>query len=43
MDSVKAGEDRGILASYEDGLKATRIAVAANESMQTGEVLSVDA
>jgi predicted dehydrogenase len=43
VDSVRAGENRGILASYEDGLKATRIAVAANESMRTREVISVDA
>ena len=43
VDSVKAGQPTGILASYEDGLKATRIAVAANESMQTGEVVAVDA
>ncbi len=41
IDSVKAGEKRGILATYEDGLKATAIAVAANESMQTGKVVEV--
>jgi len=34
---VKAGRDCGILATYEDGLKATAIAVAANESMTTGQ------
>jgi predicted dehydrogenase len=41
VDSVKAGKDMGILATYEDGLKATAIAVAANESMATGEVVRV--
>ena len=41
IDSVKAGRDMGILATYEDGLKATAIAVAANESMATGEVVPV--
>jgi len=43
VDSVRAGESQGILATYEDGLKATRIAVAANESMRTGEVIAVEA
>ncbi len=42
IDSVKAGENRGILATYEDGLKATAIACAANESMETGEVVSIE-
>ncbi len=41
IDSVKAGEDRGILATYEDGLKATAVAVAANESMETGKAVEV--
>ncbi|MBN1643118.1 MAG: Gfo/Idh/MocA family oxidoreductase [Anaerolineae bacterium] len=39
IDSVKAGADVGILATYEDGLKATAIACAASESMQTGQVV----
>jgi predicted dehydrogenase len=43
VDSVKAGKNVGILASYEDGLKATAIACAANESMQTGQVVDVKA
>ncbi|MCA9446864.1 MAG: Gfo/Idh/MocA family oxidoreductase [Candidatus Omnitrophica bacterium] len=37
IDSVKAGENRGILATYEDGLRATEIAVAATTSLETGE------
>jgi myo-inositol 2-dehydrogenase/D-chiro-inositol 1-dehydrogenase len=41
VDSVKAGKNVGILATYEDGLKATAIACAANESMESGEVLEV--
>jgi predicted dehydrogenase len=41
VDSVKAGRDMGILATYEDGLRATAIAVAANESMDTGQVVRV--
>lgn len=41
IDSVKAGADRGILATYADGLKATEIAVAANRSMETGEVVEL--
>ncbi|MGQ9629377.1 MAG: Gfo/Idh/MocA family protein [bacterium] len=41
IDSVKAGENRGILATYEDGLWATAIACAANESMETGKVVKV--
>jgi len=41
VDSVKAGENRGILATYEDGLRATAISCAANTSMETGEVVEV--
>ena len=41
IDSVKAGKNKGILATYEDGLKATAIACAANESMKTSEVVSL--
>ena len=41
VDSVKAGKNVGILATYEDGLKATVIACAANESMETGEGVDV--
>jgi len=36
VDSVRAGRPVGILADYDDGLKATAIACAANESMETG-------
>ena len=39
IDSVKAGENRGILATYEDGLRATEIAVAATTSLETGEAI----
>jgi predicted dehydrogenase len=41
IDSVKAGENRGILATYEDGLKVTAISCAANESMTTGKVVEI--
>ena len=41
IDSVKAGKNLGILATYEDGLKATEIACAANESMVTGKVVEI--
>lgn len=41
IDSVKAGKNLGILATYEDGLKATGIACAANESMVTGKVVEI--
>ena len=41
VDSVRAGQNMGILADYEDGLKATAIACAANESMATGEVVAL--
>jgi len=41
IDSVKAGRSKGILATYRDGLKATEIAVAANRSMETGEVIEL--
>ena len=41
VDSVKAGENSGILATYEDGLHATAIACAANESMETGKVVEI--
>jgi len=41
IDSVKAGKNKGILATYDDGLKATEIAVAANRSMETGEVIEL--
>jgi len=43
VDSVKAGEAKGILATYEDGLAATRIACAANESMETGQPVKIEA
>ncbi|MBI3921063.1 MAG: Gfo/Idh/MocA family oxidoreductase [Armatimonadetes bacterium] len=43
IDSVKAGKVKGILATYEDGLKATAIACGANESMKTGKVVKLDA
>jgi myo-inositol 2-dehydrogenase/D-chiro-inositol 1-dehydrogenase len=39
IDSVKAGVNVGILATYEDGLKATAIACAATESIETGKVV----
>jgi len=41
IDSVRAGKDRGILATYVDGLKATAIACAANDSMVSGQVCKV--
>ena len=41
IDSVKAGKNVGILANYTDGLAATAIACAANESMATGKVVPV--
>ena len=41
IDSVKAGANRGILATYADGLKATQIAFAANRSMEMGEVVEL--
>ena len=41
IDSVKSGKNKGILATYEDGLKATAIACAANESMVTGQVVKL--
>jgi len=37
VNSVKAGRNTGILATYEDGLKATAIGCAADESMETGQ------
>jgi len=43
VNSVVAGENRGILATYEDGLKATAIACAASESMEIGEVAALEA
>jgi predicted dehydrogenase len=41
VDSVRAGKNVGLLATYEDGLKATAIACAANESMETGKVVGI--
>jgi len=41
INSLKAGKNKGILATYEDGLKACAIACAANESMNTGKVVKV--
>jgi predicted dehydrogenase len=43
IDSVKAGKNVGILATYEDGLQATAIACAASESMETGKVVQINA
>ena len=37
-----SGQRGEILATYEDGLKATAIACAANESMETGKVVTLD-
>lgn len=42
IDSVKAGKNIGILATYDDGMKATAIACAANKSMETGEVVELN-
>jgi len=42
IDSLKAGKNKGIMATYEDGLKATAIACAANESMKTGKVVRLE-
>jgi len=39
IDSVKAGQNKGILATYDDGLKAAAIACAADESMVTGKAV----
>ena len=41
VDSVKTGKNAGILATYADGLKATAIACAASESMETGQVVDL--
>ncbi|MCG3197292.1 MAG: scyllo-inositol 2-dehydrogenase (NAD(+)) [bacterium] len=41
IDSVKAGKNKGILATYEDGLRATEIACAASESMKSGKVVNL--
>jgi myo-inositol 2-dehydrogenase/D-chiro-inositol 1-dehydrogenase len=41
IDSVKAGKNVGILATYGDGLKATAIACAADESMETGRAVDM--
>lgn len=41
INSVKANKNTGILANYEDGLKALAISVAVNESMETGKVVKV--
>ena len=41
VDSVKAGKNVGLLASYHDGLQATVIACAANESMETGKIVKI--
>ena len=42
IDAVKSQNREGLLATYEDGLKATAIACAANESMKTGQVVKLD-
>jgi predicted dehydrogenase len=42
IDSVKAGKNKGILSTYEDGLKATAVACAANESMKTGKIIKIN-
>jgi predicted dehydrogenase len=42
INSIKAGRNVGLLATYKDGLKATEIACAANESMVTGKVVHLD-
>jgi predicted dehydrogenase len=39
INSLQTGKNVGLLATYEDGLKATLIACAANESMETGKVV----
>jgi predicted dehydrogenase len=42
IDAVKTGDRSGILATYEDGLKATAIATAADESMTTGRMVVLE-
>ena len=41
IDAVKAAKRGGIEATYEDGVKATQIACAANKSMETGKVIQL--
>jgi len=41
INSIKSGKNEGILANYEDGLKATAIAVAADKSMATGKAVKL--
>ena len=43
IDAVKTGDRRQILATYEDGYEALRIARAADESMQTRAAIAVSA
>ena len=43
IDAVKTGDSDRILATYEDGYEAVRIARAADKSMETGEAIALDA
>jgi len=38
---VKAGEDRGILSTYEDGVKTLAVSCGADLSMATGKVVTL--
>jgi predicted dehydrogenase len=43
VDAVKTGDHERILATYEDGYEAVRVAAAADTSMRTGEAVALDA
>jgi predicted dehydrogenase len=43
IDAVKTGQREGVLATYEDGFEAVRIARAADTSMRTGQPVALDA
>ena len=42
VDAVKTGDPSGIRSPYSDALKSLRVAFAANESMESGQVIYFD-
>jgi myo-inositol 2-dehydrogenase / D-chiro-inositol 1-dehydrogenase len=42
LRAITSGDRSGILSDYEDALKTQRVALAANQSAETGQVVRLD-
>lgn len=42
LDAVRSGDHSNILSDYADGFKTSLVTVGANQSLQTGQPVSID-